>query len=69
MSAPGSLMVPHGHASGAADPYPPYAALHDAGEVIELGPGDVLVVGYDAINSVQRDPGFHRRTGVPLPAP
>ena len=26
--------------------------------MIELGPGNVLVVGYDAINSVLRDPGF-----------
>jgi hypothetical protein len=28
------------------------------GEVIEIGPAGVIVVGYDAINSVLRDPGF-----------
>jgi cytochrome P450 len=44
--------------AGRADPYPLYAALHEMGEVIEIGPGDVIVVGYDAINSVLRDPGF-----------
>ena len=43
---------------GRADPYPLYAALHEKGEVIESGPGNVMVVGYDAINSVLRDPGF-----------
>jgi cytochrome P450 len=43
---------------GRADPYPLYAALHEMGEAIEAGPGEVLVVGYDAINSVLRDPGF-----------
>jgi cytochrome P450 len=43
---------------GRADPYPLYAALHEMGEVIEIGPGDVIAVGYDAINSVLRDPGF-----------
>jgi cytochrome P450 len=45
-------------AEGRADPYPLYAALHEIGEVIEMGPADVVVVGYDAINSVLRDPGF-----------
>jgi cytochrome P450 len=44
--------------AGRDDPYPLYAALHEIGEVIEIGPGDVMVVGYDAINSVLRDPGF-----------
>ncbi len=44
--------------AGRTDPYPLYAALHKMGEVIEIGPGDVIVVGYDAINSVLRDPGF-----------
>lgn len=43
---------------GRADPYPLYAALHEMGEVIEIGPADVMVVGYHAINSVLRDPGF-----------
>jgi cytochrome P450 len=43
---------------GRADPYPLYAALHELGEVIEIGPGGVIVVGYDAINGVLRDPGF-----------
>jgi cytochrome P450 len=47
-----------GTAEGRADPYPLYAALHELGEVIRIGPGDVIVVGYDAINSVLRDPGF-----------
>jgi len=44
--------------AGRADPYPLYAALHEVGEVIEVGPRDVFVVGYDAINTVLRDPGF-----------
>jgi cytochrome P450 len=43
---------------GRADPYPLYAALHEIGEVIEIGPGNVTVVGYHAINAVLRDPGF-----------
>ena len=43
---------------GRANPYPLYAALHEIGEAVEVGPGEVLVVGYDAINSVLRDPGF-----------
>ena len=43
---------------GRADPYPLYAALHEIGEAIELGPGNVVVVGYATINSVLRDPGF-----------
>ena len=45
-------------AEGRADPYPLYARLHEIGEVIQAGPHDMLVVGYDAINSVLRDPGF-----------
>jgi cytochrome P450 len=44
--------------AGRADPYPLYAALHEMGEVIEIGAAGVIVVGYDAINSVLRDPGF-----------
>src|SRR5215510_8712937 len=38
-----------GAPKGRANPYPLYATLHEIGEV---------VVGYDAINSVLRDPGF-----------
>jgi cytochrome P450 len=44
--------------AGRADPYPLYARLHEIGEVVAAGPSAVLVVGYDAINSVLRDPGF-----------
>ena len=47
-----------GTPAGRADPYPLYAALHELGEVIELGSRDVLVVGYDNIDTVLRDPGF-----------
>jgi cytochrome P450 len=43
---------------GRTDPYPYYAALHELGEAVRLGPESVLVVGYDAINAVLRDPGF-----------
>jgi cytochrome P450 len=43
---------------GRADPYPLYAELHEMGEAVALGPSDVIVVGYDAISSVLRDPGF-----------
>jgi len=53
-----SLETPEGR----ADPYPLYAALHKIGEAVELGPRDVMVIGYDAINAVLRDPGF-RVTG------
>jgi len=44
--------------AGRADPYPLYAALHEIGEAVAAGPRDVMVVGYDAINAVLRDPGF-----------
>jgi len=44
--------------AGRADPYPLYAALHEVGEAIEIGPRDLIVIGYDAINAVLRDPGF-----------
>jgi cytochrome P450 len=47
-----------GTPAGRANPYPHYAALHELGEAINLGPGAVVVVGYDAINAVLRDPGF-----------
>ena len=43
---------------GRADPYPLYAALHELGEVIEAGPGNLIVIGYDANSAVLRDPGF-----------
>jgi cytochrome P450 len=43
---------------GLADPYPLYARLQEIGEVIQAGPNVVLVVGYDAVNTVLRDPGF-----------
>jgi len=32
--------------------------LHELGDVLRLAPGAVVVVGYDAINSVLRDAGF-----------
>lgn len=44
--------------AGRADPYPRYAALHELGEAVRLGPGAVVVVGYDSINVVLRDPDF-----------
>jgi cytochrome P450 len=47
-----------GTPAGRANPYPHFAALHELGEVVSLGPGAVVVVGYDAINSVLRDAGF-----------
>ena len=47
-----------GTPAGRADPYPHFAALHELGEVIKLAPGAVVVVGYDAINTVLRDAGF-----------
>jgi hypothetical protein len=56
-----SLATPEGR----ADPYPLYAALHKIGEAVELGPRDVMVIGYDAINAVLRDPGFRVTGGRP----
>jgi cytochrome P450 len=44
--------------AGRADPYPLYAGLHELGEAVPAGPDDVIVVGYDAISAVLRDPGF-----------
>jgi cytochrome P450 len=52
------VLMKIGTPEGRADPYPLYAALHEMGEAIEAGPGGVLVVGYDAISSILRDPGF-----------
>lgn len=43
---------------GRADPYPLYAALHELGEAVVIAPGAIVVHGYDAINSVLRDPAF-----------
>jgi cytochrome P450 len=43
---------------GRADPYPLYAAFHEIGEAVGAGQDQVLVVGYDAVNAVLRDPGF-----------
>jgi cytochrome P450 len=48
------LNAPEGH----DNPYPLYAQLHSLGEVVRLGPDDVIVAGYDAISTVLRDPGF-----------
>ena len=44
--------------AGRDDPYPLYAQLHAIGEVIPVGPGVVLVPGYDAISAVLRDPEY-----------
>ncbi|HSR85265.1 MAG TPA: cytochrome P450 [Streptosporangiaceae bacterium] len=44
--------------AGRADPYPLYAGLHEMGEAVSLAPGALVVVGYDAINAILRDPGF-----------
>jgi cytochrome P450 len=52
------ILTTLGTSAGRADPYPLYAALHEIGDVIDTGPGGVMVVGYDAINLVLRDPGF-----------
>jgi cytochrome P450 len=52
------ILTALGTPEGRADPYPLYAALHEIGEVIQTGPGDLIVAGYDAINAVLRDPGF-----------
>jgi cytochrome P450 len=53
-----AILTALGTPAGQADPYPLYARLHEIGEVIPAGQGDVLVVGYDAVSSVLRDPGF-----------
>jgi len=55
---PMEIFTALGTPAGRADPYPYYAALHDLGEAVTIAPGAVVVVGYDAINSVLRDPGF-----------
>src|SRR5215472_930633 len=55
---PVDILTALGTRAGRADPYPYYAALHDAGEAVRPAPGMVIVVGYEAINSVLRDPNF-----------
>jgi cytochrome P450 len=55
---PIEILTRLGVSEGRADPYPLYAALHEIGPVIEVGPDNIIVVGYDAINAVLRDPGF-----------
>jgi cytochrome P450 len=52
------ILTALGTPEGRADPYPLYARLHEMGEAIEFGPDQLMVVGYDAINAVLRDPGF-----------
>jgi cytochrome P450 len=47
-----------GTSAGRANPYTHYAALHELGEAVALAPSAVVVVGYDAISAVLRDPGF-----------
>jgi cytochrome P450 len=47
-----------GTPAGKADPYPLYAELHDLGEAATFAPGEVIVMGYDAISTVLRDPGY-----------
>ena len=47
-----------GTPAGRANPYPLYAKLDGLGEAVALAPGTVVVVGYDAISAVLRDPGF-----------
>jgi cytochrome P450 len=54
----GEIFTALGTPSGRANPYPLYAELHELGEAVGLAPGAVVVVGYDAINAVLRDPGF-----------
>lgn len=54
--------------AGRADPYPLYAALHELGEAVSLPQGVILVLGYDAIDSVLRDPGFCKRDPAALDA-
>jgi cytochrome P450 len=52
------ILTALGTPAGRTDPYPYYAALHELGEAVRPASGMVLVVGYDAISSVLRDPGF-----------
>jgi cytochrome P450 len=52
--------------AGRAEPYPLYSALHELGEAVEPAPGSVVVVGYDAVNRVLRDPSFTVSDGADL---
>ncbi len=52
------ILMALGTPEGRANPYPHFAALHELGEAVRLGPEAVAVVGYDAVNSVLRDPSF-----------
>ena len=52
------ILTSLGTPEGRADPYPLYATLHEMGEAVQISPDHLMVVGYDAINSVLRDPGF-----------
>jgi cytochrome P450 len=52
------ILTALGTPEGRADPYPLYASLHEMGEAVIIDPNHVMVVGYDAINAVLRDPGF-----------
>ena len=47
-----------GTPEGRANPYPLYAKLHELGEAVSPAAGAVIVVGYDAISAILRDPGF-----------
>jgi hypothetical protein len=45
--------------SGRSDPYPLYAELHELGEAVPIGPGQVALVGYDVmpiLGAWNRDP-------------
>ena len=44
--------------AGRADPYPVYAALHDLGEAVRLGPGELVALSYEVVNAVLRDPAY-----------
>ena len=55
---PLEILIALNSPEGKADPYPLYDALLEIGEVVEIGDNDVFAVGYDAINSVLRDPGY-----------
>ena len=55
---PLEILIALNSPEGKADPYPLYDALHEIGEVVEIGDNDIFVVGYNAIDSVLRDPGF-----------
>ncbi len=49
-----ALITPEGR----ADPYPLYEDLRELGEVVSIEGQELIVVGYDLINSVLRDPRF-----------